>query len=728
MKWTTRNILFCGCAVALSGGHSTTALAAAPNAGATPSGQSTLEEVVVTAHKRSESLQKVAGSVAALTGQELVRRGITNIQGLAMQVPSLNFGEVDGATFINIRGVGANIDTGVVEPSVASYVDGVFLSRSTMGNLDQSDLQRVEVLRGPQGTLYGRNATGGAINFVSQKPTDDFEAGITGKVGNYDDRGVNAYISGSLANGLTGRFSGGFEDRDGYVKDIANGSSIDSLDLWHVRGALRFQPTSNFTADLSVQFQRDDSNSAYQQTLTPSTSPLVPAGTLQTNQPWQVASTSPGFQKKDTLIVAATEEWKISDQISLRSITGLVNHRDITTFDGDATSYALTNVSRFVRPTETVSQELNLYGDTGRLKWLVGAYYFHEHFYANLPAVLPNGVAGLAPAGTAIITTLDQKTDSYALFTDVTYSITDALKLNGGLRLNTERDNFTQAAQDNIPGLGLLGPSGIRSHLEETTLLPKIGAQYYFNTDINIYASYQIGQKSGGENLATPLSPYSSERLTAYEAGVKSRFLAGALTFNISGFHYDYNNLQIERVVGGTTTAVENGNASIDGAEADLNAKISRYFKINAGFTILDAKYTKFVSDDGFNPAAGPENLAGQPLDRAPKYSFNFGAQWTVPIDSYGLSDLAFRGDLFHSASYVLLPYPDPGQHLPDYTIVDLSAQLSSADGHYSIRAFANNVTQTKYLIGQLYVPVQGAYLGNYAPPRMFGLEVSAKF
>jgi iron complex outermembrane receptor protein len=310
----------------------------------------------------------------------------------------------------------------------------------------------------------------------------------------------------------------------------------------------------------------------------------------------------------------------------------------------------------------------------------------------------------------------------------VTYSITDALKLNGGLRLNSERDNFIQGEQDNIPGLGLLGPSVVRSHIQDTTVLPKIGAQYYLNQDINFYANYQIGQKSGGENLAELLTPYSPEKLAAYEVGVKSRFFAGALTFNISGFHYDYNNLQIEKVIGGTSTQVENGRASLDGAEADLNAKITHFIKINAGFTILDAKYTKFNSEDSFNPAAGLENLAGQPLDRAPKYTFNFGAQWTVPIDSYGLSDLAFRGDLFHSAGYVLLPYPDPGQHLPDYTIVDLSAQLSSSDGHYSIRAFANNVTQAKYLIGELYVPLQGAYLGNYAPPRMYGLEVSAKF
>lgn len=719
--------LTCWTGLAISWGLMGSAVAHAEGARASMRQDDAIDEIVVTASKRPEDVQRVAGSISTLGAADLEKRGITDFAGLATQIPGLTYGEIDGATFVTIRGVGAAVDNGIAEPSVATYVDGVFLSRSTMGNLDFQDLERVELLRGPQGTLYGRNATGGAVNFISRKPTDTLTAGGTMAYGNYDDRLASAFVSGPLTDSVRFRVSGGGEKRDGYVKNIVGSQDIANVDRSQVRGALELLPSSGMTVNLSALYQRDDSRNAYQQQLTSPTSPLVPEGTVSTNRPWRIASDFPYRQEKSTTILSGTVDWDLGGDINLRSVSGYVDHHISSTLDGDATSYGLVNVVDFERPTKTLSQEFNLFGETGPLKWLVGAYYFHEHFEVSENIPLPNGVPGALPPGTVSFMGLDEQTDAYALFADLTYGITDSLRLNFGLRWNREKKEFLQTAGAIFPDASFFGASDVPSDARKSKLLPKVGLQYDVSPDINVYMQYQIGQKSGGQNLGVLNTPFLPEELTAYEVGLKTRLFNGSATLNASGFYYDYSNLQVFKVVQGTTSVVENADAEIYGLDVDLTARVGP-LRANAGVSLLDTKYTKFQSIDPFDPLAGLQDLKGNRLTRAPDYTINAGLEWAIPINQSGLSELTLRGEVYRSGRYALSAFANqPGEPQSGYTIGNLSAILAVND-HIQFKAFVDNLTNEEQLVSKLYSPLQGSFLGAYAPPRMYGVEAKFEF
>ena len=725
MRMGCRTALVCGCAMALVPqlAHAETEADAQ-----TAASGDTFGEIIVTAQKRSESILKVPGAISALTPADIEGRGVTDLASLANQVPSLNFATLDGATFVTIRGVGTAVDNGYVEPSVATYVDGVYLSRSTMGALDHDDLERIEVLRGPQGTLYGRNATGGAINFISRKPTDELEAGATFTVGNYSQVGLKGYVSGPLAPGVRARISGGFEKRDGYVKNLFDGSDIGNVNNRYIRGVIVADLASNVTLDLTAQYSKQTGRLAYQQILD-QVLPLPP-GAQFTTEPWQLYAESPYGSRLETFIASGTLNWEIGDNLALKSITGYVNHKSHTIFDGDATNLGLINVGDFVRPAETFTQEFNLTGENGPLKWLLGAYYYYEDFYTQLPAPLPTGF-GPFPPGTTPLPSHTAITKSYALFTDFTLSITDRLRLIGGLRYNIERKRFNQEDGAIIPGLGFLGFSNVKSRLKSDKLLPKVGLQYDLTSDINLYSQFQIGVKSGGVNINLDATgnpvPYNPEELTAYEAGIKARLAGGAVVLTAAGFFYNYKNLQVFKVVGGTVSLVESADAHVTGLEAEANIRLSSNFKINAAATWLDSRYTNYESVDPSNPAAGVQDLKGQPLTRAPDYTLNLGADWTIPIGSRG-DELTLRGEVFHSGEYVIMPFPQPGEPQSEYTTANFYATLALAGDRFRVRGYITNAFNEAYTLTRLYSPLQGAFLGAYAPPRQYGMSVSVKW
>ena len=265
--WMHRNLGVLGMAL----GAQLIATSANAQAGAA-SNATSVDEVIVTAMKRGENIQSVPASVTALSGADLANRGVSNIEQLSLAVPNLNFGVHDGATFITIRGVGSTINSGVTEPTVAAYVDGVFLPRATMGSLKQVDLDRVEVLRGPQGTLYGRNATGGAVNFISRAPSSDFQAQATLSGGSRSAFGANGFVSGPISSSVAFRLSGGHEEHKSYLRVVPDGGA-DDVRSDYVRGALSISPTSNLTIDLAVKYEHDSGSDTYQQLLTLSTSP-----------------------------------------------------------------------------------------------------------------------------------------------------------------------------------------------------------------------------------------------------------------------------------------------------------------------------------------------------------------------------------------------------------------------------------------------------------------------
>lgn len=697
--------------------------------------------IVVTATKRSQNVQEIPASVSTLGGEQLEARGLTSIQDIANAVPNLNFGEHIGTTLITIRGVGSTVDSGVTEPTVATYVDGALMPRSTMSLLRAIDLERVEVLRGPQGTLYGRNATGGAINLISKAPTRDFSGEINLSTGSRNAFGASGFLSGPIANGVYFRVSGGHEEQDGFVRLLPNGGAIGNVNTDYVRGALRLEPSSTATIDLAVRYELATGVSGYQQLLSPTA--LAPAN-LQTTEPNKYYANSPFNQRTETLVATGTINWEFADDITLRTITSYVDHSSTVDEDADGTGVSivdlapfrtpallgalpastparLKNLPGFYRPSESYAQEVNLIGKTGPLEWIAGAYYFHENNEIAIPVIILN----TAP----LIQAVRERTNSFALFGDVTISLATALRLNLGLRYNHETKKFRSDlfADTTALGGGSVAIGDVPSQAKSNKLLPKVGLQYDFTSDIHGYVQWQRGYKSGGQNLQL-LPQFGPEQIDAYELGLKTQFADRRITANFAAFYYDYSGLQMTTLIPPTVTAVRNADARVYGAELELRAEVSRNFNLSGALTYLNARFKNF-SD--FDAAQGGilVDLDGKALPHAPDFTAQAAADYTIPLGDGFFSKLTLRGDVFHSGSVVLRYFGRPSDSQSAYTVANVSATLSMMDDKANLRFFVKNVGDKLYLQHVSYAgQLPEAYIGNYSKPREWGMSVSYRF
>jgi iron complex outermembrane receptor protein len=698
-----------------------------------------VDEVIVTALKQSQNIQDVPAAISAVDGAVLQERGVSSVEAISQLVPNLNFGSHAGTTLITIRGIGSTVDSGITEPTVAMYVDNVFLPRSTMATLRAVDLARVEVLRGPQGTLYGRNATGGAINFISQAPSDSFEAQVNLSGGSRSALGVSGYVSGPLGEIVSARLSAGHDEQDGYVKVTPGSRKIDAVDVSYARAALRIEPSDSLTIDLSARYEESNGANAYQQLLTPTVLP----GAVQTTQPYRMKADGPFVQESKTTVLAAQVAWDINDNVSLKSITSYVDHKSRVDFDADATTYPGFDAVDFSRPSESYGQEFNLSGTTGPVEWLAGAYFYHEEASNTLPlrlgAVFAPGFG--VPTGTFVLQSVASETQSYALFGDLTWSVTDALKLTAGLRYNNEDQSFDQLFGLDIPGVGFVpgaaayatGPIKVDTSSEK--LLPKVGIQYAVNDDINLYAQWSRGFKSGGLNLEGGSGQaigrdglFKSELVDAYEAGLKSQWLDRRITANFAAFYYDYSDLQVTITRPPSTTIVQNADAKIYGLEGELVWDVTEAFKLNAALTLTHARFDGFASFDDARPLGGTQDLDGSPLPHAPDYTVSLGGEYKATLGSFWLSALTLRADAFYSDDVVLRYFATAQDTQGAYGTLNLSAKLATDDGRTSLNLFVNNATNEQYLRNITYIGAIGAYMGNYAPPRTWGVQLSQKF
>lgn len=681
-------------------------------------------EIVVTALKRSQSVQAVPASIAAVSGEELGQKGLSDIRDLSRVVPNLNWGEHFGTTLITIRGAGSSVDSGATEPTVALYVDGIYLPRSDMATFRAVDLERVEVLRGPQGTLYGRNAAGGAVNFVSQAPTKDFTGKVELSTGSRDAWGASGYVSGAIAPGISVRLSGGREKQDGYVKVLNTGQKLNGVNTVYGRLAVAIEPDgSDVRNETSLRYEKNKAAVAYQQPIGPM---VFPAATY-TTVPNRILSDDPYSGQRETFIASNVLTWKASDSVTIKSLTGYIDHNSHAEVDDDGSLVPFQYTPDFVRTSKSFSQEFNLVGNTGKLDWIVGLFYFNEKYYGNLPVVIQAGLAPSlgVPAGATINLGQRAKINNLAAFADLDYHLTDRISVNLGLRYNHE-DNKYQEIYSFTPIVPVITGDLPK---KANKLIPKIGLKFELGDDIHSYIQWSKGYKSGGVNLPSGggaiLPLYKPENISAFEAGLKSQFLDRTLTFNIAGWYYDYKDLQITQDVPPSTTVVQNADAEIYGVEAELRWSPVPSLNLHVAPTWQHAVFKNFVT---FDPIVGANvDLDGSQLPRAPKFTVNAGISNRFELGGDFLNSLRLEANMIHSSSVVLrYENQNPLERQKTYTLVNFSATLADVDEKTQLTAFLNNAFDVKYK--QHVINFGLGFMGNYGPPQTWGLRLSRKF
>ncbi len=681
-----------------------------PAGGLAQSAERGADDIVVTATRKETRLQETPFAISAYTADQLARSGVRDLRDIVTFTPGLTIGtgEGQGAVPISIRGVGQN-DLGIgADAPIGIYLDGVYLARPYMNLFDLVDAERIEVLRGPQGTLYGRNATGGAINVVTRRPGDEVVIEGRARYGDYDAWGAQALLMGPLTSTVSGKLAISTSGRDGYTRLVSTGRAIDSEKTLMVRGALRWRPN----AALDVQLNADG---GYHDM------PVVLHN-----------SADPGFNPDRIDIDSVPREdrryWGLSldanyalSGAELHAITGYRKASLANVLDTDAGPSLGIEFGQFDH-TAQFSQEVRVNSvGTGRWQWLAGLYYFRETARTYSPIYLDFTQALGLPSATRQNINASNRTRAYAAFAQSGYRLTDTLTVSAGLRWSNETKRFVFLQQFSIDEPPIF--SSFPRSTQQTTwsnVSPRLAIDYKPTKDVLFYASYAQGFKSGGStsvSLITTPTPnvFAPETLKAFEAGVKSEWFNHRLRVNATAFHYDYKDLQVRTTDAIGFLVVRNAASStVDGLELELTAHPTRRLELTASGALLHARYGRFLDPVSL------VDYSDDRLNRAPDVKLGLGAQNSFPIAGGG--ELLLRGEYDHESRI----YHQPGEprafsRAPTH-LFNARLALRTADGRWSIAMFGKNLGDERY-IGHAF-PVLGEPRATITPPRIFGLEV----
>lgn len=708
--------------------------------------QGGVEEIVVTAQRRSESVQDIPLSITAVTGNQLRATGVTDVVGLGNRMANVNINVVQNIVRINIRGIGTNAVTPITEGSVAFHVDGVYITRPEAQAAAFFDVQRVEVLRGPQGILYGRNATGGAVNVITGQPTDELDGYAQLTLGNYSTILTEGAIGGPLSDGVSARVAFQTSNHEGYLTQLFGVGGVTERDIGDlntraVRAQLRFEPTPDLSFTFSGDYFYQSDASAY----------LVDFGPGDNGVPNLTVSLGGGTPSPDVRVqygnqpntvdkrnwgIGLTGIWDITPNATLTSITAYRRYSYDYFMDYDQTEAAGAIFGAF-NDSESTSQELRLSGSTGRLNYVLGAYYLsslvdytqastRNRFYFGGPDLQVNGIFNMG------------KTDTVALagFGQVGYDINDWLGIDLGLRYSWER----QIKRDEMLSNSITQPLDINGPHNFTTIIPFARVSFDSWTpkatvritpvdDVMIYASYSRGFRSGGFSIgAGTAPPFAPEELTSYEVGIRSQFLDNRLQANVSAFLYDYSNLQVRRALPNGQSILESaGSAEAYGIEAEIIAIPVDDLRINLDVGLLNTEFKEYSTTDGLRPALGVIDLSGNRFLDAPPYRINLGVEYTWH-PSWG--DVTLRGEARYTGRTYYTPFNTEPYSQAPYDLYDVFLNYTSPDRKWFGGLFVRNIENDDIQASGIGATLQiGGYVqGVLLPPRTFGIRLGRRF
>jgi iron complex outermembrane receptor protein len=691
-----------------------------------------IETVVVTAEKRSENVQSIPAAINALSGDELNARGITGVNALQFAVPSLHTGTLTGSTDITIRGVGAtNVGTSGTA-GVAVNVDGVYQPQTSTVDLAQMDLDRVEVLRGPQGTLYGRNATGGAVNFITNAPTDTFEADLLAGYATYDEYHLQGILNAPLLDDrVRTRLVVDYDGReDGFVKNIVPGGE-DLAKGKDLSGRFRLQTdlAEKLTFDLGVAAFHSTGPWQYLTNYGPPApfalviNPFLADATF-VGTPRKTNVNDPVDGSRDYQSISGTFTWELPFA-TLKSISAYQNYQYNYANDGDGTDLSVAPYTG-KNWNRTFTQEFDLSGQTNKFDWVAGVFYLTEQDFNRLTYNFPLGLSGLPPSSYLDFEEPGYGTNSYAGFADATYHITDALKLIGGVRYS---EDYQTATYGNFFGL-IVGGNKIpvapfcpfeTDKIKSSSFTPRAGIQYDITSNMMVYFTYSKGYKAGGANIYSCADDYTPEKLTSYEIGYKSQWFDNTLTFNASAFHYDYSDFQVSQIVGLSLNVTNAAGAKVDGLELEGAWAADDHWSLNTNLSYINAYYSDFSNTDGLNPTAGLQNLEGNLLNDSPRVSINAGIVYSS--DKFDWGHLTALVNASYRSRTYFREFNAPGDSQAPYGLVNLNLNWDSPDGKYSGRLYANNLLNQPYIQAMGDSTNIGTRYVTWGSPQQIGIE-----
>jgi iron complex outermembrane receptor protein len=715
----------------------------------------TLEEIVVTAQRREENLQDVPISIIALTGAMLEETGIRDPRDLQTFVPGMQFqsGTAATTTIIFLRGVGIGDFNANTVGAVGVYADEVYLGANSGKLFNAFDGDGIEVLRGPQGTLYGRNTTGGAIKFSSVKPSDELSSNVSLLYGNYNDIRLEGGIGGPLvADKVKVRVSGLYETRDGTTKNRVTGDDVNDMDLWAARAIVDFTPTDSSLLRLIVhggqnnggarQFQHRGQGIDFSTPPNPNFDengvPLDGMGYADTDH--NVLAGDYNIQgKEDVDVFGASLLARLElDGVTLTSITAYEKVDRKTLEDTDASpNNVLTGV--YEDKPRQWSEELRAQSNGSEpLTWIAGAFFFHDDLETNSSYdvlrdlrpffVSPENPTGFSPENNIYFARYPytQKTDSWALFGQADYRFSDKLTLTAGLRYTEDKIDLDYRSYFDESPYFTFTVLDVNESKSFSDLSGRLALSYKTSEHTMIYGSISTGYNSGGfAGFAAidpvQLKPFDPEHLYAYEVGFKSEMMDNRVRLNASAFYYDYQDLQVFIYDLSTGVPLQSklnaGSGSVYGMEAELTVKPTSQFDAFLGLSLLSSEYHDFT--DGLG-----NDYSGNDLVNAPGTAITAGMTYTQPLgDSGALSALVYGS---YQSQIYFTPANDKLYGQDSVTLLNARLTWTPASEAFEVALWGKNLTDEEWV--NFIAPIVTMDQLNYSDPRTYGVEFRYHF
>jgi iron complex outermembrane receptor protein len=735
-----------------------------PDAQASGEGPLSGEVVTVTAQKRREALKDVPLAVTAISGETVENKGYTRLEDFAFAVPNVQFDQATDQRNIRlaIRGISSDTRFPGFESAVGVVVDGVYYAGAGGLNGDLFDVAQIEILRGPQGTLYGRNTSAGVVNIVTRQPGEERHIRALGELtaedGELDGYRAFASVSGAIdaESGIFGSLAIARTEGDGYEINAPTGQELNGPDSVDLRGILRYRPDERFDVRLAFDYSWSDRTPIY-----------VESAPLD----YRTDVDFVGFNKRLTYGVSLSADAGLGDGLTLTSISAYRSYKTSEFGDQDLTTAPLGRRGN-VESSEQVSQELRLTSPSGgTFEWVAGAFYLHEDYAAHglypidieayydllfrpafggislrtfYASLMLDGLVCDAPAPSCLKTqTADNlwtlETSSLAAFGQLKYNVTDRLALTVGARISSDEKDFT-LDQDVFVGLPFIGvnfivPVAFEGSQDETNFSPKLALSYDVTDDVTGYLSASWGYKSGGffSNIIgnpaiLPFLEFEPEESINYEAGLKGALFDGRAAFALAAFYIDYENLQVQRnfidpLTNLPLTGIGNAAESTSwGIELEASVRLDDAFTLDGSAGYLDAAFDDYEACS-FNPSTGAVlDCDGNRLAYAPDWTASLGLTMEQPISGdmllVGNVEWTYRGDSYFSVLNEDTSFQE------GFSLFNAYLGVATADGRYRAVLWARNLTDEYYsLFSTATLTGSGAVPG---PPFTFGIRLSA--